>query len=71
MDFFFFLTHTHTNIYFQTWRGQDLLFLDTIKVIANRVAGLTIFKIVYDTGKIAGFLEMRKTFVVSMFCFFH
>lgn len=37
-----------------------MLFLDTIKVIANRVAGLTIFKIVYDTGKIAGFLEMKN-----------
>ena len=63
--------YTHTNIYFQTWRGQDLLFLDTIKVIANRVADLTIVKIVYDTGKVADFLEMSKTFVIRMFCFFH
>ena len=44
----FFNTHTHTNIYFQTWRAQDLLFLDTIMVIANRVDDLTIFNIVYD-----------------------
>lgn len=58
----FFNTHTQ-NIYFQTWRAQDLL-LDTIKVIANRVADLTIFNIVNDTGKVADFPEMSKTFVL-------